>query len=148
MPTAVVAGGGVANCRVRQHRGHSLGGHRLRYLCTAKFDRLGRSCWCSKRTLTAFGDAVHLLVTSVAHNALMSSSDPALPSSDFPEETTVAAEPGSGGPRPQHEEEPDLPIGDPTDTTLEDALPETPPPFRTPTPGDRLAPEDIDTGTD
>jgi hypothetical protein len=51
MPTAVVAGGGVANCRVRQHRGHSLGGHRLRYLCTAEFDRLGRSCWCSKRTL-------------------------------------------------------------------------------------------------
>lgn len=73
----------------------------------------------------------------------MSTSDPVLPSSGDPEETTIAAEPGSGGPRPQFAEEPDLAIGDETDQSLEDALADERPPFRPPTPGDRLSPGDL-----
>jgi hypothetical protein len=66
-----------------------------------------------------------------------------LPSSGDPEDTTVAAEPGWGGPRPQFSEEPDQVLGDETDESLEDAVGDERPPFRTPTPGDSLSPEDL-----
>lgn len=73
----------------------------------------------------------------------MSTYDPLLPSSGDPADTTVAAEPGSGGPRPQFPEEPDLIVDDETDESLEDALGDERPAFRTPTPGDGLSPEDL-----
>jgi hypothetical protein len=78
----------------------------------------------------------------------MSTSDPLLPSSGDPEETTVAAEPGSGGPQPQFTEEPDLAVGDEPGRRLEDALGDDRPPFRTPTPGEKLAPGDLESDTD
>ncbi|TFV59395.1 hypothetical protein E4P42_08235 [Mycobacterium sp. PS03-16] len=73
----------------------------------------------------------------------MSTSDPLLPSSGDPEQSTVAAEPGSGGPQPQSSEEPDLAIGDETDRSLDDAVADEKPPFRPPTPGDKLSPGDL-----
>lgn len=87
--------------------------------------------------------AVHFAVTCAGHTRRMSTSDSLLPSSDDPADTTVAAEPGSGGPRPQFPEEPDLLVGDETDQSLEDALGDERPPFRTPAAGDRLAAEDL-----
>lgn len=70
-------------------------------------------------------------------------SDPLLPSSGDPADDTVAAEPGSGGPRPQFPEEPDLLLDDEADQSLEGALGDERPAFRTPTPGDRLSAEDL-----
>lgn len=73
----------------------------------------------------------------------MSTSDPLLPSSGDAEETTVAAEPGAGGPRPQAPEEPDVLTGaEPERGSLDDALGDERPPFRTP------APRDLQSGQD
>lgn len=73
----------------------------------------------------------------------MSTSDPLLPSSGDPEETTVAAEPGSGGPQPQSAEEPDVLLGEEPEQHTEGGVGDAETPFRPPTPGDRLSPGDL-----
>jgi hypothetical protein len=79
----------------------------------------------------------------------MSTSETPHPSSGDPDETTVAAEPGSGGPRPEFAEEPDVLVGsDNSDETIDDNLSDDRPPFRTPTPGDRLSPGELESDAD
>jgi hypothetical protein len=73
----------------------------------------------------------------------MSMSEPLLPHPDVPSERTAAAEPGPGGPAPAAPEEPDVLPGQPADEN--EPHPDRPAetPFRTPTPGERLRPDDL-----
>lgn len=76
----------------------------------------------------------------------MSMAEPLLPASSDRSAHTPAAEPGPGGPQPAPEE-PDVLDGPPG----EGATPESPATrdavFRTPTPGDKLHPEDLSLDT-
>ena len=73
----------------------------------------------------------------------MTMSEPLLPHPRAESDRTAAAEPGPGGPAPSAPEEPDVhPGAAPEDGEPRPDLPaETP--FRTPTPGERLHPEDL-----
>ena len=74
----------------------------------------------------------------------MSMADPFLPAHSSDDEHIPAAEPGESGPEPQAPEEPDVfeaADEDPTAEGVEVAHRETH--FVTPTPGERLHPEDL-----
>jgi hypothetical protein len=73
----------------------------------------------------------------------MSMSEPLLPHPGANSDRTAAAEPGPGGPPPTAPEEPDVLRGAPAEDG--EPEPESPAetPFRTPTPGERLHPEDL-----
>ncbi len=73
----------------------------------------------------------------------MSMSEPLIPHPSAAVDRTAAAEPGQGGPQPAAPEEPDVLPGRPADDgePQPDLPAETP--FRTPTPGERLHPEDL-----
>ena len=91
--------------------------------------------------------SVHLAATFAAHTRAMSMSDPLLPVTPDRSngDQTVAAEPGAGGPEPEHAEAPDRPDdiqGDPDEGSLDDALGDEPA-FRRPVPGNRLSPDEL-----
>jgi hypothetical protein len=80
----------------------------------------------------------------------MSMAEPFLPAGRLGhQDRSAAAEPGPGGPTPLAPEEPDVLPGasDPAEKANAPALP-TETAFRTPTPGERLHPEDLEPDAD
>ena len=76
----------------------------------------------------------------------MSMAEPLFPHPSSDEDVIPAAEPGAGGPSPAAPEEPDVLPAEWDEESDIDLDEREEPAFRTPTPGDRLHPGDLEPG--